>query len=128
MMVITHGYLVGILVSLVAVDRIKDAHQTAVLEDKQKEKGMQYLLESYVQHLTNNFIEREEQLRKRQLKQHHDGGRGAVPSWFRFFSFLRPGLRPRLESRPNPTSSGSKNAGKVKVNEIGMSCVISSST
>jgi hypothetical protein len=39
MMVITHDYLVGILISLVAVDRIKNAHQTAVHEDKQKEKG-----------------------------------------------------------------------------------------
>jgi hypothetical protein len=51
MMVITHGHPVGILISLVAVERIKDAHKTAVLEDKQKEKGIQYLLESYVQHL-----------------------------------------------------------------------------
>jgi hypothetical protein len=51
MMVMIRDHLVGILISLVAVDRIKDAHQTAVLEDKQKEKGIQHLLESYVLYL-----------------------------------------------------------------------------
>jgi hypothetical protein len=50
-MVITHDHLVGILILLVAVEMIKDAHKSAVLEDEQKEKGIRYLLESYVQHL-----------------------------------------------------------------------------
>jgi hypothetical protein len=51
MMVIPHGHLVGIFISLVAVDRIKEVHKAAVLEDEKKAKGIQYLSESYVQHL-----------------------------------------------------------------------------
>jgi hypothetical protein len=51
MMVIIHGHIAGILISLVAVDRIENLHKAAVLaEKKKKEEGMQYLLESYAQH------------------------------------------------------------------------------
>ena len=50
MMVITHGHLAGMLISLAAVDKIKNAHKAAVLENKKKEKGIQYLFDSYAQH------------------------------------------------------------------------------
>jgi hypothetical protein len=124
-MVIICGHLAGMLISPVAVDRIKDAHAAAVLEDEKKVKGIQYLFGSCLAPLTNNSTEREEQLRKRQSMQQHDRRHGGGRSWFRF---LMLGSRPRLESKPKPTWSGSKNAGKVKVNEIGMYCVIPSST
>jgi hypothetical protein len=50
MMVITRGHLGGMLISLVAVDRIKDAYAAAVLEDETKAKGIQYLFESFALH------------------------------------------------------------------------------
>jgi hypothetical protein len=49
-MVITRGHLGGMLISLVAVDRIKDACAAAVLEDETKAKGIQYLFESFALH------------------------------------------------------------------------------
>ena len=39
MMVISHAHLSAILISFVAVDRIKEAHKVAVLEDKRRERG-----------------------------------------------------------------------------------------
>jgi hypothetical protein len=45
MMVISHAHLSVILISSVAVDRIKEAHKVAVLEDKRREKGTQCLSE-----------------------------------------------------------------------------------
>lgn len=47
-MVIARGSFAVILISLVAVDRIKENHKAAVLEDKKKEKGIRYLLRSFL--------------------------------------------------------------------------------
>ncbi|KAJ8583084.1 hypothetical protein M405DRAFT_937426 [Rhizopogon salebrosus TDB-379] len=101
--VITHGHFGGMLISLVAVDRIKDVHKAVVLEDRKKEKGIRVLFSAP---LTNDSTECEEQLRKMESEQRHYGPYGGGRFRSRFFDFLR------LKSR------GSKGAGMVKAGEV----------